>query len=67
MRKCTLCHNWADPRMGVYDKDGNPYALCDGCSPASTAEDVQRVVALCVATGQPSEGGYPRFWPKEPT
>ncbi len=61
---CALCDRKADPRMGVYTSCG-AYPLCDGCSPASNQEDVDRVAAACIARNPSGNGhGRPRFWPK---
>jgi hypothetical protein len=61
---CVLCPNKADPRWQLMTRDGDVYALCDGCAPWSGEETA--VSDKCRASGKPPLQSYGRFGINEP-
>jgi len=61
---CTLCRAKADPRFHLMTKDGDVYALCDGCAPFKGEE--AEVADKCRASGKPPLERYRPFGFNEP-
>jgi hypothetical protein len=62
---CTLCANKADPRCQLMTRNGDVYALCDGCAPERGEETA--VADKCRASGKPPLQSYRRFGANEPS
>lgn len=61
---CVLCPNKADPRWQLMTKEGDVYALCDGCAPWKGEE--ADVAAKCRASGKAPLERARRFGMNEP-
>lgn len=64
MNDCTLCPSKADPRFQLMTKDGDVFALCDGCAPWPGEEKV--AADKCRASGKPPLEQHNRFGLNEP-